>query len=675
MKTRILSLAALVCIVVVPAAAARAAVSTTGSVSDTGSYYVGYSASSTGTLRIDGSSVLSRSEGYVGWGSGSTGTATVTGVGSAWASSGYLHVGMSGNGTLNIESGGQVSNVQGFLGSNSGSTATGTATVTGSGSRWTNSATLWVGSNGEGTLTIQGGGQVSNANGYLASRAGVAAAATVTGTGSTWTNAGSLTVGNYGIGTLDVEAEGQVSSTSQSFVGRYVGAVGAATVTGTGSRWTNANDLFIGYEGNGSLTIERGGQVANLRGHLGSQCTAGTVGVDGAGTVTVDGVGSTWTCNSDISLGWATNGRGTLIIRNGGQATSTEGSIAHGGGTTGIVAVTGSGSTWTTSSSLQVGALGNGRLTIEAGGRVNDTSGLIGFGNASRGAVTVTGPGSTWANSRSISVGKTNISSYLGLGTLTVTDAGLVTADNMTVYPSSSARLHVSGNDMIVLGDSSLTGSVNNSGKIGFYADAFLAAVAYKPITESQNRTMAWTGSGSYKAFGGTWNATNKTFTPTALTLLTSGETDSISTGERMLFTDPASGKRAGASFGDVTGSPTFSATPMGSAALAALALMPGFDGWVRSAWNFNTTYAGSDEVLLSFDIGFGKHDLAVWHYDAGAWTPYTPDLMTYDSHGILSFTVTDFSGYAVTAVPEPATLSLVALGGLAAIFRRRRRA
>jgi hypothetical protein len=104
---------------------------------------------------------------------------------------------------------------------------------------------------------------------------------------------------------------------------------------------------------------------------------------------------------------------------------------------------------------------------------------------------------------------------------------------------------------------------------------------------------------------------------------------------------------------------------------LDALVGTPGFEGKVLSAWEFDTDYSGGDNVLLSFEIGLGAEDLGIWHYNGGAWSQYAPDLETYDAGGIFSFTATDFSGWAVTAIPEPATLALMVLGGLALLRRK----
>ena len=46
-------------------------------------------------------------------------------------------------------------------------------------------------------------------------------------------------------------------------IAAHAGSTGAATVDGAGSRWTTAGDLYVGHNGNGTLTIHNGGTVSN----------------------------------------------------------------------------------------------------------------------------------------------------------------------------------------------------------------------------------------------------------------------------------------------------------------------------------------------------------------------------------------------------------------------------
>ncbi len=140
-------------------------------------------------------------------------------------------------------------------------------------------------------MNVVAGGIVSNADGYANNNSYI----TVDGTGSKWINNGNLYIGYYGNGTLTVQNAGVVSDTDGYLGGTSVNGYGVATVDGSESMWNNTGSLFVGYAGyGGHLTILNGGTVK--------------VGVGGAGTVYIaTGAGTS-------------NYYGELDIGNGNQA-------------------------------------------------------------------------------------------------------------------------------------------------------------------------------------------------------------------------------------------------------------------------------------------------------------------------------------------------------------------
>lgn len=624
--------------------------------------YVGRNGS--GTLLVECGANVSSVAGYIGYNTGSYGTVTVTGAGSTWANKGNdLSVGRSGIGTLTIADGGKVSNMYSYLGYELGSS--GTATVSGVGSTWASSLSMYVGLNGSGALAIANGGKVSIA-GYtgqfaiIGCNAGSSGTTTVNGAGSSWAISGWLTVGSGGSGALTIADSAKVSNTDGE-IGYNSGSNGTVTVTGAGSKWTNS-DLYVGRSGgSGTLLIGSGGAVSSASGYVG-----GDSGSKGIATVT--GATSTWANSSALYVGVSSSG--ALIVADGGKVSNTMGVLGCNPGSNGTATVTGGNSTWTSSSALYVGASGSGSLIIADGGKVSNTYCTLGLDPGSRGTATVTGGGSTWASSYNLEVGSEDYDGNpSGTGSLTVADSGKVTAQWLSVNKISSLNLHVTGSNMLVLGNATDTGEIANSGTVNLYAAPFLAAGTYTPISEYASRPMWW-GTGSYKAFGGTWDDGGKFFTVTAPTVLTAGVADVVNTGERLLITDSGSGQQVAASFGFAPDGTTFSASVASGSELTALALLA--DGAVLSAWNFATNLTGN-EVRLSFDIGPGQSNLEIWHYDGTSWTPYAAGDLMYGSDGIVSFTVNGFSGYAVTSVPDPTTMSLLVIGSLAILRRKRK--
>jgi len=84
--------------------------------------------------------------------------------------------------------------------------------------------------------------------------------------------------------------------------------------------------------------------------------------------------------------------------------------------------------------------------------------------------------------------------------------------------------------------------------------------------------------------------------------------------------------------------------------------------------------YAESDPAYLSFSVGSGhnRSDFALWHFDGVQWSDLDAADLTYDGQ-YASFTVHGFSGYAVSAVPEPSSLVLLVMAALALLMQFRR--
>jgi T5SS/PEP-CTERM-associated repeat protein/YVTN family beta-propeller protein len=209
--------------------------------------YVGYG---TGTLTITNGGSVSDQFGYLGYfpefPGHSTGTVTVDGTGSTWTNGADLSVGRSGTGVLNITNGGVVTNGTGYLGYDFASD--GTATVDGTGSVWTSGGFFYVGQNGNGILHIANGGRV-NSNGsfaYIGYATNSQSSATIDGANSLWNNFRGLYVGFDGQGTLSITGGGHMTNGTFANVGFSAGANGTVTVSGTDSLFSTSGALSIG---------------------------------------------------------------------------------------------------------------------------------------------------------------------------------------------------------------------------------------------------------------------------------------------------------------------------------------------------------------------------------------------------------------------------------------------
>jgi T5SS/PEP-CTERM-associated repeat protein len=174
--------------------------------------------------------------------------------------------------------------------------------------RWMSDESIDVGVLGRGTLTIAGGAKVSSKRIGIGYGPGVTGRVTVTGCESRWDNAGNYVsyIGYYGEGTLTI-SDGAVVSAPSADIGSKPDSTGLVVVTGAGSTWT-CDWLRIGYEGNGTMRVTDGATVNGI--HSGIAGFSGTTGL-----VAVSGIGAVWTSKGDLSVG--SQGRATLSISDG----------------------------------------------------------------------------------------------------------------------------------------------------------------------------------------------------------------------------------------------------------------------------------------------------------------------------------------------------------------------
>jgi T5SS/PEP-CTERM-associated repeat protein/autotransporter-associated beta strand protein len=251
----------------------------------------------------------------------------VTGTGSILTNRNELRVGNFGSGnSLSVSNGGTVLIVGSTsIGFNSGASSN-SVLVTGTDSRWTNSGSLRVGgapatNSGWNSLVVSNGGgmEVGGTSEIGANVTSSNNSVLVTGAGSSLTSRTDFIVGNAGDGNSMVISNGGTvavgDGVGNSFIGfNSVAANNSVLVTGANSLLTNADDFYVGYEGEyNSLTISNGGKVAGD-----GYSAIGFSGFAANNSVLVTGANSLLTNSGYLYVGF--NGSGnSLVISNGGS--------------------------------------------------------------------------------------------------------------------------------------------------------------------------------------------------------------------------------------------------------------------------------------------------------------------------------------------------------------------
>ncbi|MCP4376470.1 MAG: PEP-CTERM sorting domain-containing protein [bacterium] len=664
-----------------------ATVSGTGSTwANSGDLYVGRYGN--GTLEITDGGVVSSTYGYIGEESASaTGAVTVSGTGSTWTNSALLGVGGLGQATLDITDGGTVNCHYARIAG--GRYATAVVTVSGVGSTFANSNRLHVGgdSSSNGTLEITNGGAVSNTFCNIGNSSNSTGVVRVSGDGSTWTNSGDLYIGRSGNGIVEITDGGAVSN-ADSYIGyNSYSSTGEVTVSGVGSTWTSSGSLRVGYENDGTLEITDGGVVSSASGYIG-------YGSRSTGLVTVDGESSTWTDSGTLYVGRF--GGATLNITNGGAVSNTYGYIGYGSGA-GLVTVSGTGSTWANSDGLYVGREGDGTLNITNGGAVSSASGSVGSSSDSKGVVTVSGAGSTWTDSRGLYIG------IEGSGTLTIADGGLVDIlGNTHVSYNSTASGTINfdngtlttGGFLGAVADLSGAGTINAKGLVSdvdLVFDASHGLTQTLTVNDSERNITINLDVGDLAPMGAGYAGEGSTRISDGMVIKSPRGYIGYQAGSTGVVTVDGAGSiwTIFDENGNVYGGGMLSVGMSGAATLTIIngglvsaagdiPIVIDHDGDGDSFINMATggmlaVYKDCDDSLSDFLARISGTD-AIQYWDASSsnWAPITDATPGVD-YRLDYLTEGDLAGYTVLTVPEPATLSMLALGGLAVLRRRRR--
>ncbi|MGJ8658075.1 MAG: autotransporter-associated beta strand repeat-containing protein [Akkermansiaceae bacterium] len=232
-------------------------------------------------------------------------------------------------GTLSL---GANSDTVGAVTMSSGS-ITGSGTLIASEYTFTDSGSVSVNLASGNGLTKTGAGTVtlSGTNTYTGGTTVSAGTLAVTGTGSISHSSNDLSLSNGA--TLEIAAGGSVVN-RVAYLGSSHGSIGYADISGN---WTISENLHLGSDGFGSLTVRSGGIVSNAAGYLGL--------FDGSGTADISGI---WNNNGDLYVGEF--GSSSLTIQSGGQVNVNSGagvtSLARGASgfqyTAGILNINGS---------------------------------------------------------------------------------------------------------------------------------------------------------------------------------------------------------------------------------------------------------------------------------------------------------------------------------------------
>ncbi len=282
-----------------------ATVTASPSIGDPRSITIGYGGGSGGMAISNQGMVTSSGFDAVG-ATGSYGWVTITGSGAKWDSGKWLTVADESNsyGFVQVTSGGMLATNTtglGYASIGAAANANGTVYVTDSG-QWTNNGNLSVGAAGNGRLTLFQQGAVTN-NGHLfvGNASGSSGLLDMDANSSLVLSGANadLVVGNGGKGDLSLTGNANIQSKNGT-IAALPGSLGSAVVQ-NGGVWAIQNNLTIGTQGNGQLSIVSNGRVTAANTIIGTNGSL-LIEVGSADSLDTRGTGSGLFANSGLLI-------------------------------------------------------------------------------------------------------------------------------------------------------------------------------------------------------------------------------------------------------------------------------------------------------------------------------------------------------------------------------------
>ena len=470
------------------------------------------------------------------------------------------------------------------------------------------------------------------------------------GAGSRWSsdNSTSLNIGYEGKAGANFTGGGLLYQEGDIYLARdtygTVLSVGVANVLG-GSKLETDAQLYVGYHGIGQLNAVGGSRI---------ECTSGYIGSreNGAGLVNIHGTGTKWTCLEDLTIADSVNGDvdGYAILN------ITDGGVVDVYGNCYIasyivkpafVTINGSGSMLKSRAItgmgqyIYIGTRGDGKLAVTNGGTLDSKGSCNLAYQDNEYVVHVDGPDSNWLHNGNLTIGYfANATGDLNISNQATVD---ITGNVHVKSADSRIRCQVTGDNIL-----EITGNLTNDAEILLLAGPKLFSGDYTPISV----TGSWSGSGTYKPIGGTWDGATHTFSVSDPVAIPAGMNITLDLqNDQQLYISDDKGMIGVRFMGaDVSTPIDFSASRTSSATQQQLRPLLKTSESVLVSWDFTTTLAAYP-ATVSYTIlsGHDADELKIWQHDGANWSRVIPDFISYNDFSV-TFTVDSFSSYAVTA-------------------------